>query len=103
MILLKLATRSNLKTFYNPIKGLLFGQCKDNKVVSFISMQPLVGNDTTMQQCESNNISSTCPKALQAYNTYMGYVDLVDFDKKLEDLLLKKVVSRNGTRKAILE
>ncbi len=90
MNLLKSATRSNLKTFYNPIIGLVFGQWKDNMVVSFIYTLLLVGNSTTMQQCGSKKISLTCPKALQAYNKYMGYMDFIDFDKKSKDLLHKK-------------
>jgi len=103
MILLKLATRGNFKAFYNPINGLLFGQWKDNEVVSFISTLLLVGNGTTMWQSGSKKIYLTCPKALEAYNKYMKYMDLVDFDKNLDNLLLKNVVSWNATRKAILE
>ncbi len=64
---------------------------------------PLFVNSTTMQQSGSKKISFACPKALQAYNKYLGYMDLVDFDKKSEDLFLKNVVSRNGTNKATLE
>ncbi len=80
MSLSKSATRGNMKTFYNPIIGLVFGQWKDNMVVSFIYTLLLVGNSTTMQQCGSKKISLTCSKALQACNKYMRYVDLVDFD-----------------------
>ncbi len=63
----------------------------------------MVGNCTTMQQSDSKKICLTCPKALQAYNKYMGYVDLVDFDKKLVFFLPQNVVSRDDTIKAILE
>ncbi len=83
MNLSKSATRGDSKTFYNPINGLLFGQWKDNKAVSFISNLLLVSNGTTMQQNGSKKNSLTCPKALQGYNRYIGYVDLIDFDKKI--------------------
>ncbi len=83
MNLSKSATMGNSKTFYDPINGLLFGQWKDNKVVSFISTLMFIGNGTTMQWSGRNKISLACPEALQAYNKCMGYVDLVNFDKKI--------------------
>ncbi len=72
MNLSKLATRGNSKIFYIPINGLIFGQCNDNKVVLFISSLLLVGNGKTIQQCGSQRVPYTFPKALQAYNKYMG-------------------------------
>ncbi len=44
----KLATKVNLKAFYNPINGLIFGQWKDNNVVSSLSTLPLDGSNITM-------------------------------------------------------
>ncbi len=75
--------------FYNPINGLL-GQWKDDKVVSFISTLPLVGNSTTMQQSGSKKMSFSCPKTLQEYNESMGYVDLIDYDKKVGGYFMQK-------------
>ncbi len=40
-------------------------------------------NGTTVQQCGSEMVLFTCPKAQHAYNEYIGYVDLVDFDMKI--------------------
>ncbi len=65
MNLSKTVARGKSKTFYDPINGILFGQWKDNKVVSYISSLPLIGNGTTMQQCGSE-VPFNCPKALQA-------------------------------------
>ncbi len=61
-------TRGKSKTFCNPINGILFGQWKDKKVVSFISSLLLVGNGTTMQQGGIEKVPFNCPKALQTYN-----------------------------------
>ncbi len=83
MNLSKTVTWGESNRFYDPINGILFGQWKDKKLVSFISSLLLVGNCTTMQQCGSEKVPFSCPKALQAYNKYMGCVDLVDFDKKI--------------------
>ncbi len=52
-------------------------------MVLFISTLPLLGNGKTMRQCWSEKVSFTCPKAFQAYNEYIGYLDLVDFDNKI--------------------
>ncbi len=90
------ANRGESKTCYNPINGILFGQWKDNKVVSFISTLALVGNGTTMRECGSEKVLITCPKALQAYNKYMGYVDLVDFDKNIGRSFTHKSGFKNG-------
>ncbi len=49
-------TRGKSKTLYDPINGILFGQWKNKKVVSFISSLPLIGNGTTIQQCESEKV-----------------------------------------------
>ncbi len=100
MNLSKSASRGDLKTLYDPINGLLFGQCKDNKVVLFISTLLLVGNITTMQKSGRKKTSLTYPKTLQAYNKYMGYIV---FDKLIGGSFTQNVVSRNGTRNAILE
>ncbi len=78
-------TRGESKRFYNLRNGIVCGKWKDNKVV-FISSLPFVGNGTTIQQCGSKKVPFTCPKALQAYNKHMGYVVLVDFDKKIGGL-----------------
>ncbi len=72
---------------------------EDNKIVSFISSLPLVRNGTTMPQCGSKTVSFSCPKAFQPYIKYMGYVDLVDFDKKIggsftENIHFKKWYTR---------
>ncbi len=42
-----------------------------------------------MQQTGNMKISLTCPKALQAYDEYMGYINLVDFDKNWWIVYLK--------------
>ncbi len=88
--LLRTIARGKSKTFYNPINGILFRQWKDNEVVSFISSLSFVGNVTTMWQCGSKKVPFNCPKALQAYNKYMGYVDLIDFDKRKGRLFTEK-------------
>ncbi len=56
-------------------------QWKDNKVVFFIFFYCWLA---LVQQCNSpeEKMFFLCPEALQAYDKYMGYVDLVDFDKK---------------------
>ncbi len=41
------------------------------------------GIGTTTQQCESEKIKFPWPNALKKYNKYMGYVDLVDYEKKI--------------------
>ncbi len=66
--------------------------------MSLISSLLLVDNMRTMQQCGSKKVAFTCPKALHTYNEYMRYADLVDFVKKKEDCLQKKVVSRNDKK-----
>ncbi len=82
MIFSKLANRRESKICYNTINRILFGQWKDNKVLLFISTLPLMGNKPAVQQYGDEKVFFTCPKALQAYNKYMGYVDLVA-DKKI--------------------
>ncbi len=47
MNLLETVARGKSMICYNPINGIMFGQWIDNKVVSFISSLPLVGNGTT--------------------------------------------------------
>ncbi len=69
--------------------------------MSCISSLLLVVNGTTMQQCGSEKVPFSCPKALQAYNKYMGYVDHVNFDEKIGGSLKEKVVSRNGAQKLL--
>ncbi len=39
------------------------------------------------------------PKVLQVYNKFMGYLDLVHFDKLIVGDLQQRELSRNGTNK----
>ncbi len=68
-------------TKYNPVNEILFGQWRDNKVVSFVSTLPLVGEETA--NCKQKREIKTFKyrSALCAYNCFMGYLDLVDCDK----------------------
>ncbi len=38
-----------------------------------------------------------CPRSLNECGKYMEYVDLIDYNKKMDALLLLKFVSKNGT------
>ncbi len=71
--------------------------------MSFISSLLLVCNGTTMQQSGSKKVPFSCLKTLQAYNKYVGYVDFVDFDKRIGGLFTEKSHFKNCTRKNILE
>ncbi len=99
---LKTSERSVSKIHYDLINGILFGQWKYNKVVSFISALLLVGSGITIYQCDRDKVKFTCPKALQAYNQFMGYVDLVGFDKKIGNSLPKGNISKKSTKKGLL-
>ncbi len=98
MNLSKSKSKGKSKCYYNSINVILFGQSNDNKVVPFISTFPSVGNESTNQQCGSEKVSFSCPKALNAYIKYMLYVELVDYDTKLEVFLLLKVISNDDTK-----
>ncbi len=43
----------------------------------------LVGNRVASCQCGRDKVKFTCPKAFQAYNKVMGYMDLVDYHEIL--------------------
>ncbi len=45
-------------------------------------MFQFVGNGVTTCWCEKDKKNFTCLKTLQAYNHFIGYMDLIDFDKK---------------------
>ncbi len=70
-------------TKYDQVNEILFGQWRDNKVVLFVSMLPLVGEESVMYQCARELKTFKCPSALCKYNRFMGYIDLVDYDKKI--------------------
>ncbi len=55
-----------------------------------------------MLQCGSKKIPFSCPKALQAYNKYMGYVDLVDFDKNMGGSFTEKSHFKKWYKKGYL-
>ncbi len=57
----------------------------NNKVESFISILLLVGNESSNPQYDSKKFQFSCSKEFQATtnNKFMGYVDLVDFDKMI--------------------
>ncbi len=79
----KKGERGECLTKYDPVNEILFGQWRDNKVVSFVSSLPLVGEELITQRCGREVKEFKCPSALCAYNRFMGYVDLVDYDKKI--------------------
>ncbi len=56
-----------LKIHYDSIKRI-FDLWKDNKIVSFISTLPLVGNEVKLHQFGRDKVEFTCPKALWVYN-----------------------------------
>ncbi len=70
-------------TKYDPANKILFGQWRDNKVVSFVSTLPLVGGESVTHWCGREVKTFKCPSPLCAYNQFMGYVDLVDYDKQI--------------------
>ncbi len=45
-----------------------------------MSTLPLMRNRFTTCQCSNKNVQFSYPKALKAFNQFMGYVDLVDFN-----------------------
>ncbi len=68
---------------YDPINEILFGQWRDNKVVSFVSTLPLVREETVTHCCGSESKTFKCPSALGAYNRFMGNTCLVYYYKKI--------------------
>ncbi len=48
---------------------------------SFLSKLPLVGDGVTHCQWRIDKVEFTCSNELISYNKYLGYVDVVDFDK----------------------
>lgn len=100
--LLKNSKRGTSKIFNDNVNGILYQHWKDDKVVSFTLALMLIGDGGTTQQCGKDKAEFTCLNALISQNQYMGYADLVDFDKKLGmDLQLKEEL-RNGTNKDFL-
>ncbi len=61
----------------------VFCQWGDIKVVSIVSTLLLLGEETVSFWCGREVKTFKCPSALCAYNRFMGYVDLVDYDKKI--------------------
>ncbi len=62
------------------------GECltwRDNKVVSFASTLPQVGEEAVNRQCGRETTTFKCPSALCAYNCFMGCVDLIDHNKEI--------------------
>ncbi len=79
----KKGERGECWTKYDPVNEVLFGQWRDNKVVSFVSTLPLLAEETVPRRCGREVKTFKCPSALCAYNRFMGYVDLVDYNKKI--------------------
>ncbi len=88
-------------TKHDPVKDILFGQWRYNKVMSFLSTLPLVGEEMANRQHGREAKTSKCPSTLCEYNCFMGYVGLVYYNEKLEEKLLLDLISRNGTKKVI--
>ena len=84
---------------YVPVNRILFGQWTDNKVVSFISSLGISGTVTITRRFGANKIDLSIEEALKRYtnDNFMGGVDNVDKDKKMEEHLQKKRCSRSGT------
>lgn len=91
--------RGEKLTKYNPVNKILFGQWGDNKIVSFISILPQMGKETVNHKCGRDVKTFECPSPLCAYKCFMGYVDLVDHDKKLEEDSHIDLILRSGTKK----
>ena len=73
---------------------ILFGRWNDNKVVSFISSLGISGTVTVTRRFGANKIDLSIEEALKRYtnDNFMGGIDNVDKDKKLEEHLQKSYV-----------
>ncbi len=70
---LKKGEQGGCLTKYDPINEILFGQLRDNKVVSFVSTLPLIGEESVPCWCGRESKTFKCPSALCAYNCFMGF------------------------------
>ncbi len=48
---------------------------------------------------QQQKVLFSCPKPLHAQNQFMGFIDMVNFDKRSEVHFQPRDTSKNGTRK----